>query len=256
VNEATRRGIYVTYTPGVLTEATADFAWALLMSIARRVTEADRYVREGRWKIAWSPTMLVGAAVYGKTLGILGIGRIGSALAKRAIGFNMKVLYYDEIKLPKEKEEELKIEYRPLDEVLKNSDFVSIHVPLTEKTRHMINYEKLKLMKPTAFLINTARGAIIDTEGLVRALKEGVIAGAALDVHEKEPIEPSNPLLKMEDKCILTPHIASGTTEARSKMAELAAMNLVSILKGEMPPSLVNPDVQKVRPLSKAKKIF
>ncbi|MGQ9469286.1 MAG: 2-hydroxyacid dehydrogenase, partial [Nitrososphaerales archaeon] len=166
VNEATKRGIYVTYTPGVLTEATADFAWALLMSIARRVTEADRYVREGRWKIAWSPTMLVGASVYGKTLGILGIGRIGSALAKRATGFNMKVLYYDEIRPPKEKEEELHIEYRPMDDILKNADFVSIHVPLTEKTRHMINYDKLKLMKPTAFLINTARGAVIDTEAL------------------------------------------------------------------------------------------
>jgi len=255
IAEATKRGIYVTYTPGVLTDATADFAWALLMSIARRVTEADRYVRGGKWKIAWSPTMLVGAAVYGKTLGILGLGRIGSAVAKRAMGFGMRVLYYDEIRPPKEKEEELHLQYLPIDDLLRESDFVSIHVPLTEKTRHLINYERLKLMKPTAFLINTARGAVVDTEGLARALKEGIIAGAALDVHEKEPIEPGNPLLKLEDKCILAPHIASGTVEARSKMAEIAATNLISVLKGEMPPNLVNPDVQKVRPLSKVKKI-
>ncbi|MBO3803573.1 MAG: D-glycerate dehydrogenase [Candidatus Brockarchaeota archaeon] len=255
VAEATKRGIYVTYTPGVLTDATADFAWALMMSIARRVTEADRYVRGGKWKIAWAPTMLLGAAVYGKTLGILGIGRIGSAVAKRAMGFNMKVLYYDEVRPPKEMEEELNLQYRPLDEVLKESDFVSIHVPLTEKTRHLINYERLKLMKPTAFLINTARGAVVDTKGLARALEEGVIAGAALDVHEREPIEPNNPLLKLEDKCILAPHIASGTVEARSKMAEIAATNLIAVLKGEMPPNLVNPDAQKVRPLSKAKRI-
>jgi glyoxylate reductase len=255
VPEATKKGIYVTYTPGVLTEATADFAWTLMMSIARRVTEADRYVRGGKWKIAWSPTMLVGTAVNGKTLGIVGLGRIGSALAKRATGFDMKVLYYDEIRPPEEREKALRLQYRPIDDVLREADFVSIHVPLTEKTRHLMNYERLKLMKPTAFLINTARGGVVDTEGLARALREGVIAGAGLDVHEKEPIDMNNPLLKLEDKCILAPHIASGTTEARSKMAEMAANNLVAVLKGEMPPSLVNPDVLKIRPLSEVRSI-
>jgi len=255
VAEATKRGIYVAYTPGVLTDATADFAWALIMSVARRVAEADRYVRGGKWKIAWSPTILLGGAVYGKTLGILGLGRIGSALAKRAMGFDMKVLYYDEVRPPKEREAELHLQYRPMEEILKEADFVSIHVPLTEKTRHLMNYERLKMMKPTAYLINTARGGIVDTEGLARALREGVIAGAGLDVHEKEPVGMDNPLLRLEDKCILAPHIASGTVEARSKMAEMAANNLVSVLKGEMPPSLVNPDVLKVRPLSKVKRI-
>jgi len=255
VTEATRRGIYVTYTPGVLTDATADFAWTLMMSMARRVTEADRYVRGGKWKISWSPTMLVGGAVYGKTLGILGLGRIGSALAKRAMGFDMKVLYYDEIRPPKEREEELHLHYRPMEDILREADFVSIHVPLTDKTRHLINYESLKMMKPTAYLVNTARGGVVDTEGLARALREGIIAGAGLDVHEKEPIEMSNPLLKLEGKCILAPHIASGTVEARSKMAEMAANNLISVLKGETPPGLVNPDVMKVKPLSNVKMI-
>ena len=255
VAEATNRGIYVTYTPGVLTDATADFAWTLMMSIARRVTEADRYVRGGKWKIAWSPTMLVGGAVYGKTLGILGLGRIGSALAKRAMGFDMKVLYYDEIRPPKEREAELHLQYRPMEEILREADFVSIHVPLTEKTRHLMNYDRLKMMKPTAYLINTARGGVVDTEGLARALREGVIAGAGLDVHEREPVGMDNPLLKLEDKCILAPHIASGTVEARSEMAEMAANNLVSVLKGEMPPSLVNADVLKVKPLSRIRMI-
>lgn len=254
VEEATKRGIYVTNTPGVLTDAVADFTWALLLGVVRRIVEADRYVRDGRWRVAWSPTLLIGCSVYGKTLGIVGLGRIGAAVAERARGFNMRILYYDVQRPPSDVEQRLNVEYRPLEELLRESDFVSLHVPLTKETYHLIGEEELKLMKRTAFLVNTSRGAVVDTRALAKALKEGWITGAALDVFEKEPIEEDNPLLKLSN-VVLAPHIASATVEARSKMAEMAALNVVSVLKGEKPLYMVNLDVLNVRPLEKVKMI-
>jgi len=250
VAEATRRGIYVTNTPGVLTETTADFAWALLMAIARRVVEADRYVRSGQWKVSWHPSMLLGRDVYGATLGIVGAGRIGTAVARRAKGFNMKILYYDVVPMPPEIEKELDAKRVDLDTLLRESDFVSIHVPLIKETYHLINEEKLKLMKKTAYLINNSRGPVVDEKALYKALKEGWIAGAALDVFEQEPTPLDNPLLKL-DNVVVAPHISSASYETRSRMAEMVAENLIAFFEGKTPPNLVNPDVVKVRPLSK-----
>ena len=254
VAEATRRGIYVTYTPGVLTEATADFAWTLLMATARRIVEADRVVRTGNWKVAWGPTILLGDDVYGKTLGIVGLGRIGTAVAQRAKGFNMKTIYFDTIRAPLEKEKQLGIDYVPLDMLLEESDFVSVHVPLMKETHHFFSEAQFRRMKRTAFLINTSRGAVVDEKALAKALHEKLIAGAALDVFEKEPTDPDNPLLNMEN-VVLAPHIASATKEARSKMSEVSAKNLIAVLKGEMPLFLVNKEVLNVKPLPQVKTI-
>ncbi|MEM3153830.1 MAG: glyoxylate reductase [Candidatus Bathyarchaeia archaeon] len=250
VAEATRRGIYVTNTPGVLTETTADFAWALLMAVARRVVEADKYVRTGQWKVGWHPSMLLGRDVYGATLGIVGAGRIGTAVARRAKGFNMKILYYDVVPMPPEIEKELGAKRVDLDTLLRESDFVSIHVPLMKETYHLINEEKLRLMKKTAYLINNSRGPVVDEKALYKALKEGWIAGAALDVFEQEPTPVDNPLLKL-DNIVVAPHISSASYETRSRMAEMVAENLVAFFEGRIPPNLVNPDVVKVRPLIK-----
>ncbi len=250
VAEATKRGIYVTNTPGVLTETTADFAWALLMAVSRRVVEADKYVRTGQWKVSWHPSMLLGRDVYGATIGIVGAGRIGTAVARRAKGFNMKILYYDVVPMSPEIEKELGAKRVDLDTLLKESDFVSVHVPLIKETYHLINEEKLRLMKKTAYLINNSRGPIVDEKALYKALKEGWIAGAALDVFEQEPTPTENPLLKL-DNVVLAPHISSASHETRSKMAEMVAENLVAFFNGKAPPNLVNPDVVKVRPLSK-----
>ncbi len=247
VETATRKGIYVTNTPGVLTETTADLAWAILMAIARRVVEADKYVRAGKWVHAWGPKMMLGSDVHGKTLGIVGLGRIGSAVARRAKGFNMRVIYYDVFRR-ENLEKELGLEYRPLEELLKEADYVTLHVPLTKETYHLIGERELSLMKPTAYLINTSRGAVIDQKALYKALKERRIAGAALDVFEKEPIDPNDPLLEL-DNVVLTPHIGSASVETRKKMAMIAAENLVSVLRGVEPPNLVNPEVREVRPL-------
>ena len=247
VEAATRRGIYVTNTPGVLTETTADLAWAILMAIARRVVEADKYVRAGKWVHAWGPKMMLGSDVHGKTLGIVGLGRIGSAVARRAKGFNMRIIYYD-IFRREDLERELGLEYKPLEELLKEADYVTLHVPLTKETHHLIGERELDLMKPTAYLINTSRGAVIDQRALYKALKERRIAGAALDVFEKEPIDPDDPLLEL-DNVVLTPHIGSASVETRKKMAMMAAENLVSVLKGVEPPNLVNPEVRRIRPL-------
>lgn len=251
ITEATKRGIYVTYTPGVLTDATADFAWTLILATARRIVEYDKFVREGKWKIGWSPTFMLGRDVHGKTLGIVGLGRIGSAVARRAKGFGMKILYHNTKRSP-EKEKELDVEYRSLESLLKESDIVSLHVPLNDTTRNMIGEKQLKLMKPTAYLINTSRGAVIDEAALIKALKEKWIAGAGLDVFVKEPIDPNNPLLKL-DNVVLAPHMASAGFETRYKMAEITAKDLLAVLNGEAPLYLVNPDVQKVRPLNKVK---
>lgn len=248
VQEATKRGIYVTNTPEVLTDTTADFAWALLMAVARRVVEADRYVRSGQWKVGWHPDMLQGRDVYGATIGVVGAGRIGYAVAKRATGFDMKILFYDVI--PRPEMEKLGAKRVELDTLLKESDFVSIHVPLMKETYHLVNADKLKLMKKTAYLINNSRGSVVDEKALYQALKEGRIAGAGLDVFEQEPIPVENPLLKL-DNVVVAPHISSASYKTRSKMAEMVAENLVAFFEGRKPPNLVNPDVMKVRPLKK-----
>lgn len=253
ISEATRRGIYVTHTPGVLTEATADLAFTLMMAVARRIPEADRYVRNGKWRVGWSPTMLLGEGVFSKTLGIVGLGRIGSAVAKRASGFGMKVLYNSQRRSP-EKEEELKIEYRSLEGLLKESDYVSIHVPLTEETHHLIDRRRLKLMKRNAILINTSRGEVVDEDALAKALEKGWIAGAGLDVFSTEPLPTDSPLMKLKTT-VLSPHIGSATHQTRDLMSKTSAKNLLAILKGEEPPHLFNPEVKKVRPLSEAKVI-
>ncbi len=249
VNDATKRGIYVTNTPGVLTETTADFAWTLLMATARRVVEADRYIRGGQWKVGWHPSMLLGRDVYGATIGIVGAGRIGSAVARRAKGFNMKILYYDVIPRP-ELERELGAKRVDLDMLLRESDFVSVHVPLMKETYHLVNEERLKLMKRTAFLINNSRGPVVDENALYKALKERVIAGAGLDVFEQEPT-PIDNLLLTPDNLVVAPHISSASYETRSRMAEMVAENLIAFFEGRTPPNLVNSEVLKVRPLSK-----
>jgi glyoxylate reductase len=252
VKEATKRGIYVGYTPGILTDATADLAFALLLSMARKIPQSDQFVRAGGWKVGGSPQHLFGTSVCGATLGIIGLGRIGKAMAERAHGFNMKALYADSVRLTAEEEKGLGIEYRPLDDLLRESDFVSVHTPLTPDTRHLINAAKLKIMKPSAILINTARGAVIDEAALVIALKEHWIFGAGLDVFEKEPIDPKNPLLEL-DNVVIIPHMGSATTQTRSKMSETAARNLLAVLRGIPPPSWLNPEVEKIRALSEVK---
>ena len=249
IAEATKRGIYVTNTPEVLTDTTADFAWALLMAVARRVVEADKYVRTGQWKVGWHPAMLTGRDVYGATIGIVGAGRIGYAVAQRAKGFGMKILFYDVIPRP-EIERDFGAKKVDLDTLFKESDFISIHVPLMKETHHLVNAEKLKLMKKTAYLINNSRGPVIDEKALYEALKNGQIAGAGLDVFEQEPAPMDNPLLKLNN-VVVAPHISSASLETRAKMSEMVADNLVSFFEGKKPPNLVNPDVMKVKPLQK-----
>jgi len=249
IKEATSRGIYVTNTPEVLTETTADFAWALLMAVARRVIEADNYVRRGQWKVSWHPSMLLGRDIYGTTLGIVGAGRIGTALARRAKGFDMKILYYDVVPRP-DLEKDLGAKRVDLDTLFRESDFVSVHVPLVKETYHLVDARKLSLMKKTAYLVNNSRGPTVDEKALYDALKEGRIAGAGLDVFEQEPTPVSNPLLKLEN-VVVAPHISSASHETRSKMAEMAADNLIAFFEGKKPPNLVNPEAMQIRPLSK-----
>ena len=245
--EATKRGIYVTNTPEVLTDTTADFAWALLMAVARRVAEADKYVRTGQWKVGWHPNMMVGRDVYNATIGVVGAGRIGYAVAKRATGFSMNILFYDVVPRP-EIERDFRAKKVDLDSLLKEADFVSIHVPLMKETHHLINEERLRLMKKTAYLINNSRGPVVDEKALYKALKEGWIAGAGLDVFEQEPTPVDNPLLKL-DNVVVAPHISSASYETRSRMAEMVAENLVAFFEKRQPPNLVNPDVMKIKPL-------
>jgi glyoxylate reductase len=240
VKSATQRGIMVTNTPGVLTETTADLAFALILATARRIVEADKFTRSGKWK-SWGPMLFLGRDVYGATLGIIGLGRIGQAVARRAKGFNMKVIYYSR-KRKEDVERELGVEYRELHSLLREADIVSIHTPLTEETYHLIGEKELSLMKPTAILINTARGAVVDQKALYKALKERRIFGAGLDVYEKEPIDADDPLLEL-DNVVLLPHIGSASVETRGRMARMAAENLLAGLRGEKPPNLVNPEV-------------
>ncbi|RME84691.1 MAG: D-glycerate dehydrogenase, partial [Planctomycetota bacterium] len=240
VEEATRRGIMVTNTPGVLTETTADFAFALLMAIARRIVEADHFLRAGKFK-GWAPMLFLGQDVHNRTLGILGMGRIGQAVARKGrFGFNMNILYYDAHRNEKV-EKELDANFCSPEELFAQSDFVSIHLPLTKETHHFVNADLLGRMKETACLINTARGPIVDEEALVKVLKEKKIFGAALDVFEKEPeVHPG--LLDLEN-VILVPHLASASVETRTKMAVMAVENLLAGLEGKRPPCIVNPEV-------------
>ncbi len=240
VAAATKRGIPVGNTPGVLTETTADFAWALLMATARRIGDGQQYIREGQWQ-TWGPMTLLGPDLYGATLGIIGLGRIGAAFARRAQGFNMRILYSNPEPKP-EVAREVGAEYVGMDRLLAESDFVALHTPLTPDTTHLIGAAELRKMKPGAILLNTARGPIVDQEALVEALREGVIAGAGLDVTDPEPIDPDHPLVHM-DNVLVTPHIASASIGARDKMATLTADNLLAGLRGERLPHPVNPEI-------------
>lgn len=236
---ATARGLPVGHTPGILTEATADFAFALLLAAARRVVEGDRYTRRGEWK-TWGPSVLLGPDLSGATLGIVGYGRIGQAMAKRARGFDMRLLYHTSNPNPA-----LPGAAVDLETLLRESDFVSVHTPLTPETHHLFNRKTLGLMKPSAVLINTARGPIVDPEALYKALQQGQIFAAALDVTDPEPLPPDSPLLEL-DNLIITPHIASASKPTRDKMAEMAARNLIAGLQGERLPHCVNPQVYRL----------
>ena len=238
LQEATRRGILVTNTPGVLTDATADLAWALLFAAARRVVEADRFFRSGKWN-GWGPLQFLGADITGRTLGVVGAGRIGTNFAKKAKGFGMKVLYVHPRRNP-ELEEELGARRVSLEELLRESDFVSLHVPLTGETRGMIGAAELSLMKPGAVLVNTSRGPVVDERALVAALREGRPAAAGLDVYENEPL-PAPGLTDLPNVVCL-PHIGSATVGTRTRMARMAARNLLDGLEGKVPPNLVNPE--------------
>ncbi|HIE51224.1 MAG TPA: D-glycerate dehydrogenase [Armatimonadetes bacterium] len=240
VPTATKRGIMVTNTPGVLTDTTADLAWALLMAAARRIVEGDKYVRAGKWK-TWGPRLMLGQDVHHATLGIIGLGRIGSAVAKRARGFAMRILYYD----PEPREElarEVGAELVDLDTLLAESDFITVHTPLTGETRHLLDAEAFRKMKRTAIVVNSARGPIINTEDLYAALKNGEILAAGLDVTDPEPIPPEHPLLTL-DNVVIVPHVGSASVQTRTRMATMAAENLIAALRGERPPNLVNPEV-------------
>ena len=239
VEACTQKGIPVSNTPGVLDDTTADLAWTLLMCTARRVIEADKFIRAGKYE-GWGPMMFLGGDIYNKTLGIIGLGRIGTGVARRARkGFGMDVNYYDANR-KKEAEKELGINYLELNELLKTSDFISIHVPLTSATEKMIGEKEFKMMKETAYLVNTARGAVIDEKALLQALRDGEIAGAGLDVYEDEP--KLTPGLAGQDNVVLLPHIGSASIETRTKMATMAADNLLAGLKGEKMPNIINPE--------------
>ncbi len=240
VHAATDRGIPIGNTPGVLTDTTADLAFTLLMASARRIQESIDYVRAGQWK-TWGPKLLTGQDVHGSTLGIVGFGRIGQGMAKRASGFGMRVLYHDNHR-HLELESSMGVTYSALDTLLRESDFVTLHTDLNPTTRHMMNADAFAKMKRTAILINTARGPIVDLRALYDALKFGRIAGAALDVTEPEPINADNPLLNLPN-CLIVPHIASASVATRAKMAQMAAANVVAGVLGDILPTCVNPEV-------------
>ena len=242
VPAATERGVAVCNTPGVLTETTADFAFTLLMAAARRIVEGADYVRAGRWK-TWGPTLLLGRDLTGATLGIVGFGRIGREVAKRARGFDMTILIYDEYR-DEAAEREYGVTFRPLDDLLRESDFVTLHVVLSDETTGMIGSRELGLMKPEAILVNAARGPVVDTDALTAALQDGTIGGAALDVTDPEPLPANHPLIALPN-ALVVPHMASASVATRDKMAVLAAQNLLAVLNGEEPPGIVNPEVLK-----------
>lgn len=239
VPACSKRKIIATNTPGVLDETTADFAWTLLMAVARRLVEGDTYARGGNWK-GWNLDQMCGTDVWGKTLGIVGFGRIGRAVARRAAGFKMRILYTATKRATVEVEKELGTEFRDLNALLAESDFVTLHVPLNSETRGLLDAPKFFRMKPTAFVINTARGAVIDEAALVHALEAGKIAGAGLDVFEQEPF--IHPGLKRSN-VVMAPHMGSASVETRSKMAAMAAHNVAALFRGQRPPNILNPEV-------------
>ncbi len=241
VPACTARGVAVGNTPGVLTETTADLAFALLMAAGRRLPEGDRYVRAGHWK-TWGPLLLLGPDVHGASIGIVGFGRIGQAVARRALGFGMTILYQDVHRAEAAVETAFGATYLPLEELLPRADFVTLHVNLTPETKGLINAEKLSWMKPTAVLVNTSRGPVIDQAALASALRDGRIFAAALDVTDPEPIPADDPLLSL-DNCLVVPHIASASRATRAKMAEMAAANLLAGVRGDRIPNPVNPEV-------------
>jgi len=241
VAACTRRGVMVTNTPGVLDESTADLAWALILATARRVTEAEAYLRNGEWK-RWFLKQMLGADVHHATLGIIGMGRIGQAVARRAAGFEMKVIYHNRSRLDSETEGRIRATYVSKEQLLEQSDFVVLQVPYSQATHHLIGEAELKRMKPTAILVNTARGGVVDDAALVRALKDGTIRGAGLDVFENEPA--LNPGFLDLRNVVLLPHVGSSTESTRRAMAMTAARNLVAALTGGTPPNLVNPDLK------------
>jgi glyoxylate reductase len=245
VAEATKRGIPVGYTPGVLTDATADMAFLLMMAASRRLVEGMDFVREGKWK-TWHPLHFLGPDISGATLGIIGMGRIGFEMAKRARGFSMPVIYSDIYRRKPEEEREYGLTYMSMDDVLKKADFVSVHVNLTKETHHLISDKQLSMMKPTSVLVNAARGPVVDPKALYRALKEKKIFAAGLDVTEPEPMSKDAPLLTL-DNCVVVPHIASATFKTRLKMSTMAADNLIAGLRGERLPTCVNPQVYEGR---------
>jgi len=240
VEHATQKGIVVTNTPGVLTDATADLAWSLLMSIARRIVEGDRFVRSGTFQ-GWRPQLLLGSDVYGKTIGVVGLGRVGQAVARRALGFGMRVLYCGRTRLSQETERTYQAEHTDLSTLLRLSDFVTLHVPLTPLTYHLIGETELRMMKATACLVNTSRGPVVDEQALIEVLQENAIAGAAMDVYEKEP-ELSSGLAALRN-VVLTPHIGSATRETRDRMSHMVADNVIAVLSGRRPPNPVNSEV-------------
>ncbi|MGI0019028.1 MAG: 2-hydroxyacid dehydrogenase [Nitrososphaera sp.] len=241
VAEATRRGIHVTYTSDILAEATADLTFALILACARNVVAGDAMVRKGKWRVGWAPDLLLGQSVHGATFGIVGLGRIGSAVARRARGFDMKILYHNRGRNERA-EAELGAQYRSLDGLLAESDFVSIHTAMNGASRQLINKDSLAKMKPTAFLINTARGAVVNERDLIAALKKKTIAGAGLDVFDKEPLPRASPLVRMKN-VVLLPHIGSASRQTRSKMADVAVKSILDALSGKSldPAFLVNP---------------
>jgi glyoxylate reductase len=239
VDACTKRGVVATNTPGVLDETTADFAWTLLMAVARRLGEGEALTRSGNWQ-GWNLDQLCGADVWGKTLGIVGFGRIGRAVARRASGFQMKVIYTDAVRAPQDVEKSVNAEFRDMNTLLAESDFISLHVPLLQETRGLFEASRFSRMKPTAFLINTSRGPVVDEAALVAALETKKIAGAALDVFENEPF--IHPGLKRPN-VVLTPHLASASLETRTRMAVMAANNVVAFFKGQRPPNMINGDI-------------
>jgi glyoxylate reductase len=240
VAACTARKVAATNTPGVLDETTADFAWTLLMAVARRLVEGDRLVRSGQWR-GWNLDQLTGGDVHSKTLGLVGFGRIGRAVARRATGFRMRVLYTDAVRAPAEVEQEVGARFVERDRLLAEADFISLHVPLLPETRHLMSTAEFSKMKKSAYLVNTSRGPVVDEAALVRALEAGEIAGAALDVYEREP--EVHPGLIGRDDVVLAPHIASASLETRTKMAQMAVENCVALFTGRKPPNILNPDV-------------
>jgi glyoxylate reductase len=241
VNAATARKIPVGNTPDVLTDATADFSFALMMSAGRRLLAGDRYVREGKWK-TWHPMLFLGVELKGATLGLVGFGRIGKAMARRAVGFDMRVIYYDPMET--KTDPDIKATRVDFETLLEESDFISLHTPLTPDTRHLIDAEALSKVKPSAVLVNTSRGPVVDLDALYHALKEGHLFAAGLDVTEPEPLPLEHPLFQLEN-IVIMPHIASASKVARDKMSWLAGKNLLAGLKGEHLPNCVNPQVYK-----------